>query len=444
MKNIKSENIINEIKSSISSRDCKNWFLDSYEKYFSKTKNKKIRIKSIIPLRLDECDKVINFKNESSINLSKVAIIKLNGGLGTSMGCKGPKSIINVTKADRFIDMIQKQKMYFETTHNVKIPFYLMNSFNTQEEMSALNLDLEMFTQNKVPRIDVNSKKIFRINNEISYIPPGHADIYRCLIESEIIDLLLETNIEVVFISNSDNLGATLDLSLLNYFIDQSLDFLMEVTPKTKLDIKGGTIIKSENKVDLLERAEIHPEDITHFEDIKKFSYFNTNNIWLNLKALKTQFYKKEFNIPVIFNHKKYDKETFVQFESAMGCGLNLFEKAGCIEVDRSRFFPVKKTSDLLLIRSNIIEKTSEGTLVKKIKNKLPIIKLSSDYDEITVFEERFVEIPIFENLEELTIEGAFIFDENLVLGGKVSLINSSNKPILLAQKRIINEKIEF
>lgn len=436
--------IIEELDESKVSRDCIQWFIKSYLNYYFNSEKKGQRLSNVEPLMLNDCISKSSLKEIHPNNISKVAIIKLNGGLGTSMGCSGPKSLINVTQSERFIDMIASQKQHFEESFNIKVPFYLMNSFNTESDMNFLNLDFNMFTQNKVPRINTKTKDMLTINNKVSFVPPGHADVYRCLVEYGILDKLLDDGIESVFISNSDNLGATLDVSILNYFIDSKLDFLMEVTPKTKLDVKGGSIIKTAKGLSLLERAEVHADDILEFEDISKFSYFNTNNLWLNLHSLKVLYETDKFEIPVIFNFKQTKDESFVQFESAMGSGISLFEKASCIQVDRTRFFPVKKTSDLLLLRSNLVCKNKTGGLDWSETRIFPEIKLSNHYSNIIDFEEKFKVIPRLDGLEKLEVLGEFIFEEDVDISGNVKLINKSSKAVTLKNRKISNQILEF
>lgn len=58
--------------------------------------------------------------------------------------------------------------------------------------------------------------------------PPGHGDIYPSLLGSGMLDRLVKAGIEYLFVSNSDNLGATLDVDLLAYFADSGKAFLME------------------------------------------------------------------------------------------------------------------------------------------------------------------------------------------------------------------------
>ena len=63
------------------------------------------------------------------------------------------------------------------------------------------------------------------------------------------------------FVSNIDNLGATVDLNILNMVIQQNKEFVMEVTDKTRADVKGGTLIQYEGKLRLLEAAQVNNVD---------------------------------------------------------------------------------------------------------------------------------------------------------------------------------------
>merc|ERR1719341_2640636 len=96
---------------------------------------------------------------------------------------------------------------------------------------------------------------------------------------------------EYVFISNIDNMGATVDLNILNFLLNPNNpatpEFLMEVTDKTRADVKGGTLIEYENKLRLLELAQVPPENVDEFKSVSKFKIFNTNNLWISCEAIK-------------------------------------------------------------------------------------------------------------------------------------------------------------
>ena len=98
--------------------------------------------------------------SESVEFLNKLAVIKLNGGLGTSMGCVGPKSVIEVRDGMSFLDLAVRQIEYLNRTYDVNVPFVLMNSFNTDEDTGNIikkyeghNIDILTFNQSRYPRV---------------------------------------------------------------------------------------------------------------------------------------------------------------------------------------------------------------------------------------------------------------------------------------------------
>lgn len=83
----------------------------------------------------------------------------------------------------------------------------------------------------------------------------------------------------------------SVDEMILNHMIETDAEFLMEVTDKTKADIKGGTLIDYEGSVRLLEIAQVPSEHVEDFKSIRKFKIFNTNNLWINLKGERFGFH---------------------------------------------------------------------------------------------------------------------------------------------------------
>ena len=81
-----------------------------------------------------------------------------------------------------------------------------------------------------------------------SWYPPGHGDFYQSFYNSGLMKELLDKGRKIVFLSNIDNLGATVDLSILNFCIETQAEFIMEVTDKTRADVKGGTLIQYQVK----------------------------------------------------------------------------------------------------------------------------------------------------------------------------------------------------
>lgn len=363
-----------------------------------------------------ETEFIVDYNNLENIpkNLDNVGILKLNGGLGTSMGCTKAKSLIKVKNNLTFLDIITRQIERFEGN----VPLILMNSINTEEDtknnIKNSNIDVIHFNQSFSPRLDENYKPYktqFDEKEQDYWYPPGHGDIYNSLINSGVLTKLKQKGIKYLFISNSDNLGATFDGKILNYMQENDIDFLMEVVPKTKADVKGGALIKYNNKINLLEVAQVPDKNLEEFYDIEKFKYFNTNNIWINIEKID-----ENINMEVIKNPKKLmDGRIANQLEIAMGSAIKSFDKSIILEVPRTRFIPVKKCQDLFLIQSNLFNIDDNYNVICNT-NQLPVIQFSDNYKKLEDFEHAFQNgIPDLSTLKSLKLENVRIFtDEKL------------------------------
>ena len=214
------------------------------------------------------------------------------------------------------------------------------------------------------------------------WYPPGHGDFYESFYDSGELEKRLKEGKEYCFISNIDNLGATVDFTVLKMMFEDKNEFLMEVTEKTRADVKGGTLIQYEERLRLLEAAQVpktHEED---FKSIKKFDVFNTNNLWISLQAIKRVIERNTLDMDLIINSKVLEGEkNIIQLETAVGAAMKCFEKAKGIRVPRSRFLPVKKTSDLFLIMSNLYT-LSNGILTMscdRMFKTTPLVKLGNE-----------------------------------------------------------------
>lgn len=384
-------------------------------------------------------------------NFSRLVIGKLNGGLGTSMGCAGPKSLLKVRDEKTFLDLIIEQVRELNKKWDSDIPLLLMNSFYTDKEIAEFvkNCDIPIttFKQNMYPRL--HAETLLPLDpeewGERAWYPPGHGDFYTCLEQQGMLRQLIEDGKDILFVSNADNLGAVADPKILNYMIENNIPFLIEVTPKTPADVKGGTLYEQKGKLKLLEIAQVPEEYIDEFCSQEKFSVFNTNNIWMNLVALEERLNRGPLNLNVIVNQKTIEKKPIVQLETAIGSALDCFEGAVGLCVPRDRFMPVKKTEDLLLVQSNLFN-LDGGKLVRNPERKslqLPKISFSSPLDQVDAFKKCFSTIPDLLELESLDVAGEVYFDGTATLKGQVAL-RGINKPIFLENAMIIeNESIE-
>ena len=378
--------------------------------------------------------------------LPKTIVLKLNGGLGTSMGMNRAKSLLTVKDEWSFLDIIARQ------TQLRGMRLVLMNSFSTRSDcLTALKDYLELwddipldFVQHKVPKINQAdlSPADWPENRDLEWCPPGHGDIYTSLVTSGMLDRLLKAGYEYVFISNSDNLGAVMDTTILGFFVENQLSFLMEATDRTPAHRKGGHLARlSSGQLILREVAQCPSDDINSFQDINRHKYFNTNNLWLHLPTLKAVMRSKGniLGLPMIRNSKTIDPRRptsyqVYQLETAMGSAIAVFETATAIRVPQSRFVQVKRTEDLLVVRSDICMLSSDFQVVPNPNRNLGPILVTLDesyYQLIDDMEARFPEgVPSLIDCEQLKIVGDIKFGANVTLCGVVELINLSGKQI--------------
>ncbi|KAF7376266.1 putative UTP--glucose-1-phosphate uridylyltransferase [Mycena sanguinolenta] len=388
-------------------------------------------------------------------NLNKLAVLKVNGGLGTSMGMTGAKSALEVKDDMTFLDLTVRQIEHLNTTSRVDVPLILMTSFNTHEDTLRIikkyanqQLRITTFNQSRYPRIYKESllpcpKRAD--DDKKNWYPPGHGDLYNALLHSGVLDQLLAEGKEYLFVSNSDNLGAVVDESILQHMIDTNAEFLMEVTDKTKADIKGGTLIDYEGSIRLLEIAQVPSEHVEDFKSVRKFKIFNTNNLWINLKALKRIMETDGMELEIIINPKVTDDgQAVVQLETAAGAAIKHFKNAHGINVPRKRFLPVKSCSDLLLIKSDIYS-LEHGQLVineQRMFETTPVIKLGDHFKKIQQFQKRFKKIPKIIELDHLTVTGDVYFGRNVTLRGTVIVVANEGQRIDIPDGCILENRL--
>ena len=387
--------------------------------------------------------------------------IVLNGGLGTTMGLTGPKSLIEAKNGKTFLEIILNQ------AENSGVQLALMNSFNTQDATRAALSKLKpsqiplQFIQHKFPKIRQQNlaPATWPQNPEQEWNPPGHGDVFTALNTSGMLKQLLENDIQYAFIHNLDNLGARMEETLLGYFAEHGFSFMMEVAEKTPADIKGGHLARHHNgRLLLREAAQCPRDEIAAFQDITRYGFFNTNNIWINLGSLKTLFEKEHtMSLPMILNPKTVDPRDgnsppVFQIETAMGAAISLFDDTTAVRVPRSRFFPVKSCNDLLALRSDCYvlgEKNNLRINPQRLSaSREDTIKIRLDpnfYGKIDLLEVRFKEgLPSLVNCDSLSIEGDVYFEGDVTVLDSVSIKNTLNSPAVIKKGTVIDSDIVF
>jgi UTP--glucose-1-phosphate uridylyltransferase len=378
--------------------------------------------------------------------LDRTVVLKLNGGLGTSMGMTRAKSLLEAKEGLSFLDVIARQALDLRERSGARLPLVLMNSFYTRDDtLEALDrypdlpADVPLdFVQGKVPKIAAEdlAPVTWPDDPDLEWAPPGHGDLYTSLVTSGMLGKLLDQGYEYAFVSNADNLGATLHEGILGWFARERLPFLMEVADRTEADRKGGHLAQRPDGGGLVLReiAQTPDEDVDSFQDTSRHRFFNTNTLWVNLRALSALMEEREgvLGLPMIVNRKTADpgdagSPEVIQLETAMGAAIDVFDGAAAVRVPRERFAPVKTTDDLLVVRSDAYVLTEDARVVVSPERRLdglPLVELDSAHFKLLHdFDARFPDgPPSLVEAERLTVKGDVLFGSGVVVRGAVTV----------------------
>ncbi|PIF03674.1 MAG: UTP--glucose-1-phosphate uridylyltransferase [Propionibacterium sp.] len=385
----------------------------------------------------------VNISDEDArAALAQTVVIKLNGGLGTSMGLDKAKSLLEVRDGLTFLDIIARQVLAARAKYQVRLPLLLMDSFRTQADtleylarypqLAVDDLPLD-FLQNQEPKLraDDLSPVDWPADPDLEWCPPGHGDLYPALQASGLLDRLIDAGFRYACSSNGDNLGAAPDARIAGWFAASGAPYAAEVCHRTVNDRKGGhlAIRKADGQLILRDTAQTAPEEMDFFTDEHRHPYFHTNNLWFDLVRLRDTLRERNsvLGLPMIRNHKTVDpadpaSTPVVQIESAMGAAVEVFAGATAICVGRDRFLPVKTTNELLLLRSDIYALNQDALLVSTREGQ-PEIDLDKRYYQLVAdFDQRVANVPSLRRADRLSVAGDWTFGEGVQVVGDVAI----------------------
>ncbi len=371
--------------------------------------------------------------------IEATVVIKLNGGLGTSMGMDRAKSLLCVRRGLSFLDIIARQVLHVRRETGARLPLLLMNSFRTSEDsMEALErytdlavegLPLE-FLQNKEPKLLTSdlTPVTWPKDPTLEWCPPGHGDLYTALRGTGLLQQMIDQGYRYVFVSNSDNLGAVADPRVAGWFASSGAPFAIEAVRRTASDKKGGHFArrKSDGRIVLRETAQTLPEDKAALGDLSRHQFTSTNNLWFDLHQMVEVLDARDgiLGLPLIRNVKTVDPSDsaspeVVQVETAMGAAIEVFDGARTIEVGRDRFVPVKTTNDLLVLRSDVYDLGADFVL-DQVAGAVPLVELDERYYKLVgEFDKRFAQgAPSLRNAERFQVTGDVTFDAGVRVHG--------------------------
>ncbi|KAF9049862.1 UTP-glucose-1-phosphate uridylyltransferase [Panaeolus papilionaceus] len=334
-----------------------------------------------------------------NVPMNKLVVLKVNGGLGTSMGLNGAKSALEVRQELTFLDLLSSKLSNLTRTEDDTLK--ILQRYKTRP------VKITTINQSRHPRLLKETLLPYAKSmhdGKAAWNPSGHGDLYDALHRSGTLRRLLSEGKEFLFVSNSDNLGAIVDERILAYMAETQSEFIMEVTNKTKSDLTGGTLIALERIMD-----------------------------------------QKSMSLDIIARTKDLDDGcSIIQLETAAGSAIKHFKKACGINVSRGRFLPVKNCADLLLVRSSLFE-IERGSLImnsKRMFGSIPIIKLDSHFQTINQFQKRFKQIPDILELDHLTVSGDVCFGRNVILRGTMIIIANAGQRIDIPDGVILENRL--
>jgi UTP--glucose-1-phosphate uridylyltransferase len=374
--------------------------------------------------------------------IASTAVVKLNGGLGTSMGMDRAKSLLPVRDGLSFLDVIARQVLAVRKRYDVPLPLIFMNSFRTSADTldAVAGYDLAVdglpvdFLQNKEPKLraDDLTPVEWPADPDLEWCPPGHGDLYTALRGTGLLDQLIDAGYTQVFVSNSDNLGAVADPRVAGWFAKSGAPFAIEAVRRTPSDRKGGHFAtrKTDGRIVLRETAQTLDEDKAALADLDRHKFTSTNNLWFNLEAMRDELDRRDgiLGLAMIKNTKTVDpgdpdSPEVIQIETAMGAAIEVFDGATTIEVGRDRFVPVKTTNDLLVLRSDCYE-LDDGSVLRMRSDAVPFVDLdSANYKLIDDFDARFADgVPSLREAKQLVVHGDWYFGRDVTVVGEAVL----------------------
>ena len=391
---------------------------------------------------------------DAAAALEQTVIIKLNRGLGTSMGMDKAKSLLPVREDKTFLDIIVDQVQQARARYQIQLPLLFMNSFRTQQDtlaalapyddLAIAGLDLG-FVQNQEPKLraDDLTPVEWPADPALEWCPPGHGDLYTAFATSGVLDRLLSLGYRYASVSNSDNLGAAPNATIAGWFAASGAPYAAEICRRTAADRKGGhlAIRKSDRQLILRDTAQTPKDEMHFFTDEFRHPFFHCNNLWFDLQVLDRTLRERKgvLGLPLIKNEKTVDpadpsSPKVIQIETAMGAAVEVFEGATAIGVGRDRFLPVKTTSDLLVLRSDAYQLEPTGQLTA-VADPVPVVDLDDRYYKIiTDFDQRFpAGAPSLRQARSVVVQGDWTFEAGVRLIGAVALQDRGDPQIIAA-----------
>ena len=287
----------------------------------------------------------------AALERGEVAQVVLAGGMATRFGGV-VKAILDAVDGRSFLELKLAQTRHLESELGVTVPVALMTSFATDEAIRAHVAERELgephlFHQFVSLRLDETGQLFRDSGGQPSLYAPGHGDLFAAARRSGVLEAFRERGVNVVTVSNVDNLGARVDPWIVGMHLHGARPLTCEVARKQG-DL-GGAPVRVDGRLQLLEGPRFPP---TFDQDL--VPVFNTNTALFDLDALD-----REYDLTWLYVQKQVDGRTAVQLERLYH-EVSAFVPTTYLEVPRrgprGRFFPIKTPADLAGAQADLRE----------------------------------------------------------------------------------------
>lgn len=279
----------------------------------------------------------------------ELAFCMMAGGMATRMGGI-VKALAEVFDGHSFLRLRLNENRTVTERAGRPVPLWLMTSEATHEPLTKALADapahVACFMQDLSLRLTPDGNLFFDAQGKPSIHATGHGDLVDALRRSKLLDAFLAQGGKYVWISNVDNLGATIDEAVLGRFIERGTEVLCEVCAKA--GDKGGGPVHVEGKFQVVEEYRLPPTF-----DPSTVGVFSTNTFLVRAEPLA----KAPMDWTFFEVEKTVDGRTAIQFERLVQ-EITAHLPTAYLFVPRegaeARFLPVKDHDELARRRSNI------------------------------------------------------------------------------------------
>ncbi|KAK7352001.1 hypothetical protein VNO80_17415 [Phaseolus coccineus] len=328
--------------------------------------------------------------------LDKLVVLKFNGAQGGNMGFEGPKSAINISDGQTFLDLIINQIEMLNSKYGCRVPLLLFNkndihdsSLKVLEKYSKSSVQVHTLKQGEGGKLKLSRED----SSEAEVHPFDDVDVLHSLMTGGTLDSLLSQGKEYILVLKSDNVATIVDPNILNHLMINDIEYCMEVTANHNL-------ILTAMKLKLREIARNQDKNLKN-----NFKLIDTTNMWVSLRAIK----------------RFVDADELKQKKPSV---LKFFDNLIGVSVPESRFLPLDATSDLFLLQSDLYT-CREGVLTRNPArtNQLnPMIDLGPEFEKVGDFQSRLKSIPSIIELDSLRVRGDVWFGADITLKGQVTI----------------------